>query len=73
MPAGVFYGDGIIGAAFDRRIVDDDDALHTGDPADTRDDPSGGYLVGVKLESAEQTDLEERRTRIEQSLEPLPG
>lgn len=42
-----FDGDGVVGAAFDRGIVADDDALAPCDAADPGDEPRGRCLAAV--------------------------
>ena len=64
--------DGVIGAALDRRIVDDDGAGLSRHAADAGDYPAAGRPVVVEFVAAEQADLEERGARVQQRFEPLP-
>ncbi len=60
-----------IGAAFDRRVVGDDDAFAAHDPADAGDDPGSRHLAVIHAIGGELRQLEKGRTRIEQRPHPF--
>ena len=62
----------VVGAALHRRVVGDDHALPARDAPDPGDHPRAGHLVVVEPVGDQLADLEERRARIEQPLDPLP-
>lgn len=61
----------IVGATFDRRVVGDDHALATGDPADAGDDAGAGTFIVVHPVGGQRCDLEEGTTRIEQAIDAV--
>ena len=61
----------VVGAALDRRVVGDDHALAPGDPPDPGDDPRGRGLAAVEPVRGERRQLEERRRRVEQRVDPV--
>ncbi len=61
-----FHRDRIVGAAFHRCVVGNDDALAPGYAADARYDPGGRDLAAVHAVRGELTDFQERRGRIDQ-------
>ena len=61
----------IVGAALDRGVVGDDQHLASGDAADAGDDAGGRRLVVVQVPGGERRQLEERRARVEQLVDPL--
>ena len=67
----LFDGDREIGAAFDGRVVGDDDAFAPHDPPDPGDDPGRRHLAVIHAERSERREFEERRSRIEQQPHPL--
>jgi hypothetical protein len=60
-----------VGAALDRRVVRDQDALSALDHADPGDDPGRRRGRVVDLPGGERRQLQERGTRIEQPVDPL--
>ena len=64
-------GHRVVGAALDRRVVGDDDAGRALDPADAGDDPGARRLVVVQAVRGERAQLEERRARVEEAVDPL--
>ena len=65
-------GNGVIGAALDGGVVDDDGAGLAGDPADAGDDAGTRRPVVVQFVAGEQPNLEERRPGIEQPFQTVP-
>ena len=61
----------VVGAALDRGVVDHDHAFAARDAADAGDDPGRRHLVAVEPVRRELAELQERRARIEQPLQPL--
>ncbi len=61
----------IIGAAFDRRIVADDDAFAPADAADAGDDPGGVNGVVIHAVGGERRQFEKRRAGIDQRHDAL--
>ena len=61
----------VIGAALDGRVVRDDDALASADPADAADHRGGMHVAAVHPPGGELADLEERRARVEQLADAL--
>ena len=61
----------VVGAALDRRVVRDDDALAALDDADPGDDPGRRRLAVVELPGGERVQLEERRARVDEPVDPL--
>ena len=60
-------------AALDRRVVGDDHALAPLDDADSGHDPRAGRLAVVHLPRGERRQLEERRVRVAEPVDPLAG
>ena len=58
-------------AALDRRVVRDDDALATLDDADPRHDSCRRRLAVVEVPRRECVQLEERRARVDEAVDPL--
>ena len=67
----LLHGQREVRAALHGRVVRDDDALAALDRADAGDDPGGGRLAVVAVPGGERAELEERRARVEQPLDPL--
>ena len=61
----------VVGAALHRRVVGDDHAFLPRDAADAGDHPRRRRLAVVHAEGGELADLEERRARVEQAVDPL--
>jgi hypothetical protein len=61
----------VVGAALHRRVVGDDDAGRVLDSGDAGDDPRPGCVVVVQAVRRQRTELQERRTRIDQPVDPL--
>ena len=61
----------VVGAALDGRIVGDDDAGGPFDAADAGDDPGGWRVVVVQAGPRERAQFEERRARVQESLDPF--
>ena len=70
-PHVLLHGERIVGAALDRRVVADDDALATGDAPDAGDDARRRDVVAVHAVRRELRELEERRSRIDQRADAL--
>ena len=70
-PQVLLHRERIVGAALDRRVVGDDQHLAAGHPADAGDQAGAGRVAVVEPGGRERRDLEERRARVEQSVEPL--
>ena len=68
----LFDGHREIGAAFDRRIIRDDDAFAAHDAPDTGDDAGGRHLAVIHAPGRELREFEKRRARIEECPHPLP-
>ena len=66
-------GERVIGSALDGGVVRDDHALPTLDGPDAADDSGAGSIAVVEVPRGERVQLEERRTRVEQAVDPLPG
>ena len=67
---------GVIGAAFDGRVVADNHAIHTTHAANTRDDPRARCAVAaipvrVHAQSRQRTQLQKRRAGVQQHLHPV--
>ena len=58
-------------AALDRRVVRDDHALASLDDADPGDDAGARRLAVVDVPGRERVQLEERRARIDEPVDPL--
>ena len=70
-PQVLLHRERIVGAALDRRVVGDDQHLAARHPADAGDQPGARRLAVVEAGGGERRDLEERRARVEQPVEPL--
>ena len=55
------------------RVVGDDHALAALDDSDPRDDPGGRRLAVVQLPCRQRRELEERRVRVDEQVDPLAG
>ena len=66
-----FYGQRIIGAALDGRVVGDDHAFAARHAPNPSDDPSRVGVAAIKPMRRECADLKERRTRIEQEIDAV--
>ncbi len=64
-------GDGVVGAAFHRRVVRDDQDFATRDAANPGHQPGARRLIVVHAERGQGRELEERRAAIEQAFDPL--
>src|ERR1700720_4338572 len=64
-----FYGDRILSAAFDRRVVDDDHAVAPRDTADAGDDSACGQGIVVESKTGKGRELKEFGAAIEQRLD----
>ena len=65
--------DGIVGAALYRRVIGDDHAFFALDAADACDDAPGGDVVVVKRMTPQLSDLEKRRSLVQESVYAVPG
>src|SRR5450830_802302 len=70
-PEMLLQGDRVIGAAFHRRVVRDDDDLAARDAAHSRHEARAGRGVLVETPARERRDLEKGGSRIEKALEAL--
>ena len=61
----------VVGAALHRRVVRDDHALAPLDDADPGDDPGRRRVAVVELPRGERVQLEERRARVDEPVDPL--
>lgn len=73
MRVGVFNGQRVVRATFHGGIVGDDHAFDAFHPADPGNHASGGNVFAVHRVGRQLADLEKRRTRIEQAIDPLTG
>ena len=64
-------GQGEVRPAFDGRVVRDDDAAAALDHADAGHDPGRWRLAVVELPGGERVQLEERRARVDEQVDPL--
>ena len=62
---------GVVGAAFDRGVVGDDDAFAAADAADAGDYARGVHVAAIKAIAGERRKFEERRSRVEQQADPV--
>ncbi len=62
-----------VASALDRGVVCDDHARAAGDRADAGDDARRRRLAVVEAVSRERRELQERRARVDQALDPLAG
>ena len=67
----LLHGHRVVGAALDGRVVGDHDALAPADPADAGDDAGRRNRVVVHPDGGERRQLEERRARVEQPVDPV--
>jgi hypothetical protein len=67
----LLHGHGIVGAAFHRGVVGDDQALGPAHPADAGDDPRGRRLAVVQVPCGQRAELQKRRAGIEQAIDPI--
>ncbi len=72
-PQVLFDGDGVVGAALDRRVVRHHHALTPGHPSDTGDDPRARCLVAVHAVGGQRREFQERAAAVEQGVDPVPG
>jgi hypothetical protein len=68
----LFHRHRIIGAAFDGRVIADDDAFTPGDPADAGDQAGAMNGVLVHLVRRQRRQFQERRPGIDQRHHALP-
>ena len=61
----------VVGAALDRRVVGDDHALAALDDADPGDDARRRRVAVVQLPGRERVQLQKRRRRVDQPVDPL--
>ena len=61
----------VVRAALHRRVVGDDHALPALDDPDSGDDAGRGRVAVVELPGGERVQLEERRPRIDEAVDPL--
>ncbi len=66
------YRHRVVRAAFDRRVVGDDDAVLTFDDADAGDHSGRGRAVIVHVECCQRRELEKGGTRVDEKLDALP-
>ena len=62
---------GVVGAALDGRVVRHDHALPAPDPADPGDDAGAGYRAVVHAVRGQRAQLQERRARVQQPVDPV--
>src|SRR5256714_7656305 len=67
----LLYGERVVGAALDRRVVRDDHAHVPADTADSCDHAGAGRLVVVHAERRQRRELQERGARFEEALHAL--
>ena len=67
----LLYRQRIVGAALDRRIIDDDDHLTALDAADAGDDACSRNVAAIHVPGGKLADLEEWRAGIKQLSQPL--
>ena len=65
--------DGIIRATLYRRVVGNDHALLAFDTADAGDDAPGGNVIVVERMPPQLSDLEERRSAVQETVHAIPG
>ena len=63
--------DRIVGAAFHRRVVGDDNRFAAGDTADAGDDARPRCVVVIHVLGGERRELEERRLRVEEAVDTV--
>ncbi len=67
-----FYRNRVVSAAFDRRVIGDDHAFETVDPADAANQSTRGNLVfAVKFVTGELADFEKRRAGVDQPIDAI--
>ncbi len=64
-------GDGVVGAAFHRRVVGDDHHVPAAHAADAGDQASAGRIAVVHVPGGERRQLEEGGSGVEQLRDPL--
>ena len=62
----------VVGAAFDGRVVGDDDAGRALDPADAGDDARAGRVVVVQAGRGEGAQFQERAAGVREAVDALP-
>ena len=68
------HGQRVVRPAFDRRVVDHDDALAPGYPADTRDEPSArNGLPWIDVVSGQGREFKEGGVCIQEQRQPMQG
>ena len=67
----LLHGERVVRAALHRRVVRDDHALAALDDADAGDDPGRRRVAVVELPGGERVQLEERRSRVDEAVDPL--
>src|SRR5208283_3787771 len=65
------HGHRKIGAAFDGRVIGDDDGLAVVDSTDAGDDARGRRVAVVHLKRRQRRQLEERTAGVEKSFDPI--
>ena len=65
-------GQGVVGAALDRGVIDKNHTFLAGDAADAGDDTGARHIVLVDLVGGQLGQLQERRARVQHRVEPLP-
>ena len=69
----LLYGQRVVRAALDGRVVGDDHALAALHDADARDDPGRGGIAVVEIPRGQRGELEERRVRVDEPIDSLAG
>ena len=72
-PQMLLHRHGIVGAAFDRRIIGDDHRLAPGDAADAGDQARAMDVAFIHAVGRERPDLEKRRIGIQQPRHAFAG
>ena len=68
------HGQRVVRSAFDRRVVDHDDALAPRYPAYPRDEPRAGHrLPWIDIVSGQGREFKEGRVRVQQQRQPRQG
>ena len=69
----LFHRDRVIGAALDRRVVGHDHAFPAAHPPHPGDDARGRGLIPIHAVRRQRRQLQQRRPRIQQVVDPVPG
>ena len=67
----LLHGHRVVGAALDRGVVRDDDALATFDDPDSRDDARRRRVSAIELPGRERVQLEEGAAGIDEPIDAL--